>query len=135
MATKQTFVDYGLKEKLLMGIYEKGWKSPLCLQEATIMPTLAGRDILVRAKNGSGKTGAYAIPILENIDITKDDPQALVIVTYERALYVGQTSQQLSKHLGIKIMITSGTRVEDYIKPVHVVIVAPSAALHDLMDK
>ena len=55
-----------------MGVFEKGWEKPSPIQEATIAPTLSGRDILARAKNGTGKTGAYTIPILEQIDATKD---------------------------------------------------------------
>jgi ATP-dependent RNA helicase DDX6/DHH1 len=46
-----------------MGIFEKGWESPSPIQEASIPIALTGRDILARAKNGTGKTGAYTIPI------------------------------------------------------------------------
>ena len=55
-----------------MGIFEKGWEKPSPIQEASIPIALAGRDILARAKNGTGKTGAYTIPILERIDVNKD---------------------------------------------------------------
>jgi len=58
--------------ELLMGIFEKGWEKPSPIQEASIPIALSGRDILARAKNGTGKTGAYTIPILEQIDVTKD---------------------------------------------------------------
>ncbi len=55
-----------------MGIFEKGWDKPSPIQEASIPVALSGRDILARAKNGTGKTGAYTIPILEQIDPTKE---------------------------------------------------------------
>ena len=55
-----------------MGIFEKGWEKPSPIQEASIPIALSGRDILARAKNGTGKTGAYTIPILEQIDTSKD---------------------------------------------------------------
>ncbi len=58
--------------ELLMGIFEKGWEKPSPIQEASIPIALSGRDILARAKNGTGKTGAYTIPILEQIDSSKD---------------------------------------------------------------
>lgn len=58
-----------------MGIFEKGWESPSPIQEASIPIALTGRDILARAKNGTGKTGAYAIPILEKIDISRNEVQ------------------------------------------------------------
>ena len=58
-----------------MGIFEKGWESPSPIQEASIPIALTGRDILARAKNGTGKTGAYTIPILEKCDPSKDEVQ------------------------------------------------------------
>lgn len=71
--TKGTeFEDFCLKRELLMGIFEKGWEKPSPIQEASIPIALLNRDILARAKNGTGKTGAYIIPILQRIDITKD---------------------------------------------------------------
>lgn len=69
------FEDFCLKRELLMGIFEKGWESPSPIQEASIPIALTGRDILARAKNGTGKTGAYCIPIIERCDPTKDEVQ------------------------------------------------------------
>lgn len=51
-----------------MGIFEKGWEKPSPIQEASIPIALSGKDILARAKNGTGKTGAYSIPVLEQVD-------------------------------------------------------------------
>ena len=65
------FEDFCLKRELLMGIFEKGWEKPSPIQEASIPIALSGRDILARAKNGTGKTGAYSIPLLEQIDASK----------------------------------------------------------------
>ena len=63
-ATKgHNFEDYCLKRELLMGNYEKGWEKPSPVQEQSIPIALTGRDVLARAKNGTGKTGAYTIPI------------------------------------------------------------------------
>ena len=69
------FEDYCLARDLLMGIFEKGWEKPSPIQEASIPIALTGRDILARAKNGTGKTGAYAIPLLEKIDPNKNEVQ------------------------------------------------------------
>ncbi len=55
-----------------MGIYEKGFEKPSPIQEESIPNVLAGRDILARAKNGTGKTAAFCIPLLEKIN-TKED--------------------------------------------------------------
>lgn len=59
------FEEFCLKRELLMGIYEKGWEQPSPIQEASIPVALSGRDILARAKNGTGKSGAYLIPLIE----------------------------------------------------------------------
>uniref|UniRef100_A0A667ZW32 RNA helicase n=1 Tax=Myripristis murdjan TaxID=586833 RepID=A0A667ZW32_9TELE len=74
------FEDYCLKRELLMGIFEMGWEKPSPVQEESIPIALSGRDILARAKNGTGKSGAYLIPLLERIDLKKDHIQVHVII-------------------------------------------------------
>lgn len=134
------FEDYCLKRELLMGIFEKGWDVPSPIQEASIPIALTGRDILARAKNGTGKTGAYVIPVVEKIDISKTDAQALIIVpTRELALQTSQICIELSKYLGCKCMVTTGgTNLKDDIMrlydPVHCIIATPGRIL-DLMNK
>jgi len=134
------FEDFCLKRELLMGIFEKGWEKPSPIQEASIPVALAGRDVLARAKNGTGKTGAYTIPILEQIDVTKDIIQGMIIVpTRELALQTSQIAIELSQHLGIKVMVTTGgTNLKDDImriyEKVHLVVATPGRIL-DLMEK
>ena len=73
LATKgNEFEDYFLKRELLMGIYEKGFERPSPIQEESIPISLTGRDILARAKNGTGKTAAFCIPVLEKVDTSKN---------------------------------------------------------------
>lgn len=55
-----------------MGIYEKGFERPSPIQEEAIPIALAGKDILARAKNGTGKTGSFLIPALERVDPEKN---------------------------------------------------------------
>merc|ERR1719251_56181 len=134
------FEDFCLKRELLMDIFEKGWEKPSPIQEASIPIALSGRDILARAKNGTGKTGAYTIPILEQIDATKDVIQGMIIVpTRELALQTSQIAIEVSKHLGIKTMVTTGgTNLKDDImriyEKVHLVVATPGRIL-DLMEK
>ena len=66
-----SFEDYHLKIELLKGIYEKGYENPSPVQEEVIPIALAGKDVIARAKNGTGKTGSFVIPILEKIDTNK----------------------------------------------------------------
>ena len=75
-ATKgNDFEDYFLKRELLMGIFEKGFEKPSPIQEESIPIALAGRDILARAKNGTGKTAAFCIPVLEKVDTSRNEIQ------------------------------------------------------------
>jgi ATP-dependent RNA helicase DDX6/DHH1 len=61
-----------------MGIYEKGFEKPSPIQEETIPVALAGRDILARAKNGTGKTASFLIPALEKTDTTRNVIQGII---------------------------------------------------------
>lgn len=134
------FEEFCLKRELLMGIFEKGWDKPSPIQEASIPIALSGKDVLARAKNGTGKTGAYSIPVLEQVDPRKDVIQALVIVpTRELALQTSQICIELAKHMDIKVMVTTGgTNLRDDImriyQKVQVIIATPGRIL-DLMDK
>lgn len=77
-ATKgNEFEDYFLKRELLMGIFEAGFERPSPIQEEAIPIALAGRDILARAKNGTGKTAAFSIPVLEKVNVNKNNIQGL----------------------------------------------------------
>lgn len=69
------FEDFFLKRELLMGIFEKGFEKPSPVQEEAIPIILQNRNVLARAKNGTGKTAAYIIPCLEKIDSSKNDIQ------------------------------------------------------------
>lgn len=142
-ATKgNEFEDYCLKRELLMGIFEMGWEKPSPIQEESIPIALSGRDILARAKNGTGKSGAYLIPLLERLDVKKVHVQALVLVpTRELALQVSQICIQLSKHMvgEVKVMAsTGGTNLRDDIlrldETVHVIVGTPGRLL-DLIKK
>ncbi len=75
-ATKgHEFEDYYLKRELLMGIFEKGFERPSPIQEEAIPIILAGKDVLARAKNGTGKTAAFIIPCLEKVDPSLNEIQ------------------------------------------------------------
>lgn len=64
-----------LLRRLLMGIFEKGFEAPSPIQEEAIPIALAGRDILARAKNGTGKTAAFCVPVLEKVDTSRNEIQ------------------------------------------------------------
>jgi ATP-dependent RNA helicase DDX6/DHH1 len=134
------FEDYCLQRELLMGIFEKGFEKPSPIQEDAIPMILAGRDVLARAKNGTGKTAAFIIPCLEKIDVAQNFIQCLMLVpTRELALQTSAICKEIGKHMSIEVMVTTGgTNLKDDImrlySPVHLVVGTPGR-IHDLSDK
>ncbi|KAL2151175.1 hypothetical protein VTH82DRAFT_6273 [Thermothelomyces myriococcoides] len=134
------FEDFGLKRDLLMGIFEAGFEKPSPIQEESIPVALTGRDILARAKNGTGKTAAFVIPALEKVNPKVSKIQCLILVpTRELAMQTSQVCKTLGKHLGINVMVTTGgTGLRDDIvrlqDPVHIVVGTPGRIL-DLAGK
>jgi len=140
-ATKGTeFEDMYLRRELLMGIFEAGFEKPSPIQEEAIPIALARRDILARAKNGTGKTAAFVIPSLQQVDTSKPKIQAILLVpTRELALQTSQVCKTLGKHLGVQVMVTTGgTTLKDDIlrlgEVVHVLVGTPGRIL-DLAGK
>ncbi|XP_006463363.1 hypothetical protein AGABI2DRAFT_194203 [Agaricus bisporus var. bisporus H97] len=134
------FEDMSIRRELLMGIFEAGFEKPSPIQEEAIPFALTKRDILARAKNGTGKTAAFVIPSLQQIDINKHKIQALLLVpTRELALQTSQVCKTLGKHMGIQVMVTTGgTTLKDDIlrlsESVHVLVGTPGRIL-DLAGK
>lgn len=71
------FDDYHFSRELLAGIYEKGFERPSPIQEAVFPYALVGTDILARAKNGTGKTAAFVIPVLQRADLQQSHIQGV----------------------------------------------------------
>ncbi|RYP72606.1 hypothetical protein DL771_004101 [Monosporascus sp. 5C6A] len=132
--------DFSIKRDLLMGIFEAGYEKPSPIQEEAIPVALTGRDILARAKNGTGKTAAFVVPTLERINPKINKIQALILVpTRELAMQTSQVCKILGKHLGVNVMVTTGgTGLRDDIvrlqDPVHIVVGTPGRIL-DLAGK
>ena len=94
------FTDLGLPESLLRALTDVGYESPSPIQAATIPPLLQGRDVLGQAQTGTGKTAAFALPILARIDPKQFKPQALVLApTRELAIQVAEAFQKYATHL------------------------------------
>jgi len=134
------FEDYFLKRELLMGIFEKGYEKPSPIQEDSIPVALAGKSVLARAKNGTGKTGAFVIPLLEKTSTTKNAIQGLILVpTRELALQTSSVVKELGKHMNVQCMVsTGGTSLREDImrlyNEVHIVVATPGRVL-DLANK
>jgi ATP-dependent RNA helicase DDX6/DHH1 len=126
---------------LLKGIYEKGYDNPSPVQEEVIPVALESKDIIARAKNGTGKTGSFVIPILNLIDTNPKDKkvlnsiQCLILVpTRELALQTSFTIKEIGKYLNVQCMVSTGgtflkediLRLKNGDSPVHVVVGTPS---------
>lgn len=123
-----------------MGIFEMGYEKPSPIQEEAIPIALLGRDILARAKNGTGKTASFLIPALEKTDTSKNKIQVLVLVpTRELALQISQVCKQLGKHMKAEVMVTTGGTLlkEDIVRlynTVHILVATPGR-VRDLASK
>lgn len=73
------FDDMGLKEELLRGIYAYGFEKPSAIQQRAIMPCIKGHDVTAQAQSGTGKTATFSISILQQIDTSINECQALIL--------------------------------------------------------
>jgi ATP-dependent RNA helicase DeaD len=98
--SKQAFADLGLAEPVLAAVTEIGYESPSPIQAATIPAMLAGADILGQAQTGTGKTAAFALPLLSMLNMSQRDPQAIVLVpTRELAIQVAEAFHKYAAHM------------------------------------
>uniref|UniRef100_Q3ARJ7 ATP-dependent RNA helicase DeaD n=1 Tax=Chlorobium chlorochromatii (strain CaD3) TaxID=340177 RepID=Q3ARJ7_CHLCH len=97
---ENNFFSLQLPELLMKALEEVGYESPTPIQAQTIPFLLAGRDVLGQAQTGTGKTAAFALPILASIDIQQAEPQALVLApTRELAIQVAEAFQRYAEYL------------------------------------
>ena len=95
-----TFAELGLSEPVLQALTAVGYEAPSPIQAATIPALLAGGDVLGQAQTGTGKTAAFALPILSRLDLRQREPQALVLVpTRELAIQVAEAFQKYAAAL------------------------------------
>lgn len=99
-AVAPSFEELGLSAPLLRALNDVGYETPSPIQAQTIPPLLEGRDVLGQAQTGTGKTAAFALPILSRIDIAERCPQALVLTpTRELAIQVAEAFQKYAAHV------------------------------------
>jgi ATP-dependent RNA helicase DeaD len=99
-AASTTFADLRIHPAVLRAIADVGYESPTAIQAATIPALMAGSDVVGLAQTGTGKTAAFAIPILSKIDVTSPATQALVLApTRELALQVAEAFSRYGAHL------------------------------------
>ncbi|HMS44113.1 MAG TPA: DEAD/DEAH box helicase, partial [Pyrinomonadaceae bacterium] len=96
-----TFAEFDLNENLIKAITDLGYEMPSPIQRKTIPLLLEGSDIIGQAQTGTGKTAAFALPVLHQIDTTTSVVQALVLTpTRELAIQVAEAFHSYAKNLG-----------------------------------
>ncbi len=130
------FSDLGLRPELLTAVIGLGYEEPTPIQRETIPHLLAGRDLLGQAATGTGKTAAFALPILQRIRVGKRaEPVALVLVpTRELAVQVSEALYKYGRDLGAKVVPIYGgqpiyRQLQALSNGVHVVVATPGRAL------
>ncbi len=99
-APATTFADLGLTEPVVQALKDVGYEYPTPIQARTIPVLLSGVDLLGQAQTGTGKTAAFALPLLSRLDLAQREPQALVLVpTRELAIQVAEAFQKYAAHL------------------------------------
>jgi len=134
--TVTTFNDLALASPLLKALDEVGYETPSPIQAATIPLLLDGRDVLGQAQTGTGKTAAFALPLISNIDLKQKDPSVLVLApTRELAIQVAEAFQKYAKHMkGFHVLpIYGGQDYSGQIRAlkrgVHVVVGTPGRVM------
>jgi len=96
-----SFAGFNLKGEITKAVHELGYEAPSPIQQKTIPLLMEGRDIIGQAQTGTGKTAAFALPVLHNIEVKNTEVQALVLTpTRELAIQVAEAFHSYAKHLG-----------------------------------
>lgn len=137
-----SFSDLALPDSLQKALTDVGYETPSAIQAETIPPLLEGRDMLGQAQTGTGKTAAFALPILARLDLKKKKPQVLVLApTRELAIQVAEAFQKYARYLpGFHVLPIYGGA--DYRgqnrqlqRGVHVVVGTPGRVMDHMRRK
>jgi ATP-dependent RNA helicase DeaD len=105
----QSFNTFNLHPRLVQAVTELGYREPTPIQLAIIPLMLAGRDVIGQAQTGTGKTAAFALPILQNLEPSHHQVQCLVLApTRELALQVATAMEGFGRHQGVRVLAVYG---------------------------
>ena len=131
-----TFQQLALSEPILKALNDVGYETPSPIQAETIPLLLSGRDVLGQAQTGTGKTAAFALPALSNIDVNQRDPQILVLApTRELAIQVAEAFHKYAKHIkGFNVLPIYGGQeyggqIRSLKRGVHAVVGTPGRVM------
>ena len=133
--------ELNLKEDLLRGIYSYGFEKPSPIQQKGILPIINGKDVIAQAQSGTGKTGAFTVSLLQQIDEKSDTIQGLILApTRELAMQIHNVIDKLSTFIeNIKCKLLIGGRPMDQdlkeLENKPQIIVGTPGRIHDLMRR
>ncbi|MBT0767541.1 DEAD/DEAH box helicase [Kineosporia sp. J2-2] len=134
-----TFADLGIDERVLRALSDVGYEMPSPIQAAAIPPLMEGRHLVGLAQTGTGKTAAFALPVLSRIDLTQRSPQALVLApTRELALQVAEAFGRYSHHIpGLHVLPiyggqSYGVQLAGLKRGAHIVVGTPGRVIDHL---
>ncbi len=137
--SEPAFAELGLDDAVMKALKDVGYETPSAIQAATIPPLLAGRDVVGLAQTGTGKTAAFALPILSRLDLAQKTPQALVLApTRELALQVCEAFEKYASHLrGVHVLPVYGgqgygQQLSALRRGVHIVVGTPGRIMDHL---
>ena len=131
------FADLGLRPELINALNELGYEEPTPIQEAAITALIAGRDVLGQAATGTGKTAAFALPILHNLPAQRRNaaPSALVLTpTRELAMQVAEAMHRYGKQLHVRVLPVYGgqpigRQIRELERGIDIVVATPGRAI------
>jgi len=134
--TVTSFSELALNKSLLTALDEVGYETPSAIQAATIPLLLDRRDIIGQAQTGTGKTAAFALPLISNIDLKQKEPSVLVLApTRELAIQVAEAFQKYAKHMkGFHVLPVYGGQdfrgqISALKRGVHVIVGTPGRVM------
>ena len=135
-----SFDELGINENLLRGIYGYGFEKPSMIQHKSIPVLTSGKDVIAQAQSGTGKTGAFSIGSLCNVDVSLKNTQVIVLSpTRELADQTFQVMKEISNYTDISFCkVVGGTRVNDCISELRKdpqVIVGTPGRIIDMLRK
>jgi len=136
----ENFDDMNLKEELLRGIYAYGFEKPSAIQQRAIVPCIKGMDVIAQAQSGTGKTATFSIAILEKIDTSLRECQALILApTRELAQQIQKVVMSLGDYMGAQChACIGGTSVREDMRKLDVgqhIVVGTPGRVFDMISR
>jgi ATP-dependent RNA helicase DeaD len=136
-----TFYDFNLDQKVVRAVTEMGFEEATPIQTETIPTALEGKDIIGQAQTGTGKTGAFGIPLVNRINVEEPHIQALILApTRELANQVAESLVTFGKHKGVRTVVVYGgqdmrKQITDLKRKPHVVVATPGRLMDHMRRK